>query len=593
MAKHVGKFEALMLLLFLCSCSGGGQNPGGTKDESWSSNFTGVTDLAASGISSFANQLALDTSNVNSGGQSIKSSGDIGQGLDVDFSISSLVGKDTIDFSTKTLSVEVYVPADSPASRINIHLFNGASWVEGRTAHTRKGQWSTYDVDFRDEVDLHSWYGTSDDLSDDDAVGVIKNTRMIRIMGCPGSTNDTGSAYFLIDKLSWDASGAAISYDPTKDSLCTLAQAKSLPVGGLIETEGYSDPTYMRTLVQNFDLTLWGGTWPDTEPAGDVFSPSPTVDATLVDRVALKYGFSVIRYAGTQWMTDWVKSKSYNDAKTILTNYVSAYAGAYGGKTLIWLLFNEALRYDLESVGVTGLGLKDRNQDPQTVENNYSPWASSPSDVSMIEAAFGAAKAADPTALLFFNDSVVGPKSRDAMYNLAVTMKNDGEPIDGVGMEWHLLMDQSGSFHQAGTQFPAMTFGSVSGFTDIDTDVKRYAAASLKVAFTEVDVSVYTADIDSTAAGQQLLAQRLALQAAAYKSLIHIALTNPNVVAFNFWDWTRPVSVDRLQPEPIPDRLWPSGTFRCRLSEEARLRFGPGGAARFLDDTGGAKRGRV
>ena len=45
------------------------------------------------------------------------------------------------------------------------------------------------------------------------------------------------------------------------------------------------------------------------------------------------------------------------------------------------------------------------------------------------------------------------------------------------------------------------------------------------------------ADTNSTPAGQQRLAERLQLQAEVYRSLMQIALTHSNVVAFVFQDW--------------------------------------------------------
>ena len=48
---------------------------------------------------------------------------------------------------------------------------------------------------------------------------------------------------------------------------------------------------------------------------------------------------------------------------------------------------------------------------------------------------------------------------------------------------------------------------------------------------------IWTADTDSTPAGQQRLAERLQLQAEVYRSLMQIALTHSNVVAFVFQDW--------------------------------------------------------
>ena len=77
-------------------------------------------------------------------------------------------------------------------------------------------------------------------------------------------------------------------------------------------------------------------------------------------------------------MPAWLPGKSYTETQAILENYTHALVDHYKGKTYIWILFNELLRYDLQVTPFTGLGLKDRNQTPQTWGDNYSPFSSSP-----------------------------------------------------------------------------------------------------------------------------------------------------------------------------------------------------------------------
>lgn len=59
-------------------------------------------------------------------------------------------------------------------------------------------------------------------------------------------------------------------------------------------------------------------------------------------------------------------------------------------------------------------------------------------DDSYIRKAFEFAREADPNALLFINDyNECDPVKRDRLYNLVKTLKADGVPIDGIGMQAH------------------------------------------------------------------------------------------------------------------------------------------------------------
>ncbi|MGD0006603.1 MAG: endo-1,4-beta-xylanase, partial [Anaerolineaceae bacterium] len=334
-------------------------------------------------------------------------------------------------------------------------------------------------------------------------------------------------------------SGALSAYNPALDSLRKYAEARNLPVGAFIESSGSSDPQYLRTFLEEFDI---GSTqaifWPTTEPAGDNFDAAVQVPADVfLENVAGRLGSPLIRYA-LQDIPGWLPPKSYTDAQTILENYVGAQVSYHKGKTKIWYVFNELLRSDIGYVPYTGLGLKDRNSCPQTWENNCSPFSNSPSDVSQIEAAFRVAREADPDALLFLNDYAVeiGTARAEAYYKLVVRLVHDGTPIDGVGLETHTMIDKDGKVNINGSGI-SLAFNSTDGLTGVAKDVERFKALGLKVDFSEVDVPIWTADIDSTPAGQSNLAKRVQLQAEVYRSLMHIALTHSNVVAFVFQGW--------------------------------------------------------
>ncbi len=520
--------------------------------QAWSTNFANLTDLAGAEIQEWSGngQLSIDTTNVQSGGKSIKDSGTVNDqhSLQTVFKINGLIGRDTVDLADKTLSIEMYVPSGSSQSYLSIELDDSANnaIIVRANIHTQKGQWYTYEADTNQAIALGSWqyfdWLHSPAISSTaDAINLLNHVQIIKVNGQNNSSlNAGGDTFFLIDRLGWEPSGVLPAYDPSVDSLRKYAQARNLPVGSYIESDGLSDPQYMRIFLEEFDLgSIFSIYWPATEPAGDNFDAAVQVPAdAFLENVAGRLGSPLIRYA-LQDIPGWLPAKSYTDAQTILDNYIGAQVSCHKGKTKIWYVFSELLWSGIGYTPYTGLGLKDRNQpQPQTWYNNYSPFSNSPSDVTQIESAFRVARAADPDALLFLNEYSVeiGAARADAYYNLVAKMVQDGTPIDGVGLETHLSINRDDQVIDQGSPM-VMAFNSTDGLTGVAKTVERFQALGLKVAFSEVDVSIWTADTDSTPAGQQRLAKRLQLQAGVIRSLMQIALNHSNVVAFVFQDW--------------------------------------------------------
>jgi endo-1,4-beta-xylanase len=525
--------------------------------QTWSTNFGEVHDLAASGIAPYQNSADIDTTNVNSGGKSVKVFGTIGSRgscLNVGFTLSNMAGEYSVDLSDKTLNLEMYLPTDSPIYEFIIIVFGDQGYVQVRLAHADgyKGKWHSYQVDIKQDIILKTWKAnswlTSPGLTDQEAVDVLKNAKQITILGQVLKDRRPAESYFLVDRLGWEYSGSPPVYDPSVDSLRKYAELRNLPFGGLMDPDGVSDPEFMRIFIQEFNMTLGWSKFPEMEPPDDIYTFDESWNRTpYADFMNATNKYRLIRYAigDTDWVPTWLPGKSYKDAKVILENYTHALVDHYRGKTYIWIVLNELLRYDIPyTTSYSGLGLKDRNQSPHTWYSSYSPFSNTPFDVALIEDAFRVARAADPDALLLINDASVeqmGTGKADVFYDLVAKLKKDGTPIDGVGFEGHINLGQDRNFHE---ETYRLTFDPEQGFTGIAANVERYQALGLKVAFTEVDFSFYTADIDSTPQGFALLEQRRKLQADGYRSLLHIALTHDNVVAFNVFDWADQYSRD-------------------------------------------------
>jgi endo-1,4-beta-xylanase len=560
--------------------------PTATTDpySTWSTNFANLASPAEAGITGYNleshasdEQFSIETANVNSGGKAIKDSGAMDaqhHPLITSITIRGLTGTDSLDLSEKTLAIEMFVPADSPVSSFLIALSSRdqkmfVSW----DALARQGHWYTYLVDLSMLLALDSWQYADwfhpAGFTSTDAVNLLKNVQSIQVYGnADQSIQSQMNAYFLIDQLGWTPSDPLPVFDPSVDSLRKYANARNLPIGCTFGYTESSDPQFLRLLLQqsNFLVSEQPVYWPATEPLDDNFDAfaQQSVD-TYEDNLSDRLGTPAMRYLAYDHFPDWLKTKSYEQTKTILENYVRAMVIQHKGKTKIWFLFAEELRYDVGWVPYLGLGLKDRNQSPQTWENNYSPISASPSDVTMIEDIFRVAHEADPDAWLYLLDGAndeMGQARPDAFYNLAAKLVSDGAPIKGAGLEGHLFVNPDNKIHASDLTPHALAFDPTNGLTGIAANVERFQALGLDVVFSEVDVPIYLADIDTTAAGQQKLAERLQIQADVYRSLMHITLTHSNMPAFVFFgSWADQFTGWSTDPDPVKQRYGDPGIF--------------------------------
>ena len=121
---------------------------------------------------------------------------------------------------------------------------------------------------------------------------------------------------------------------------------------------------------------------------------------------------------------------------------------------------------------------------------------------SMLAKAFRYARAADPTAKLFLNDynQEVSARKTDSLVALVKRLRAAGVPIDGVGLQMHLL-------------YNAPT-------TDIDNALMKMGSLGLLVKISELDVRVNLgADTDPKTKNYILQPTTLAQQAALYRNV--------------------------------------------------------------------------
>jgi uncharacterized protein (TIGR03437 family) len=205
------------------------------------------------------------------------------------------------------------------------------------------------------------------------------------------------------------------------------------------------------------------------------------------------------------WVNTLAASATPATMSAVLQDHITTVMAHYQGKIFAWDVVNEAVS---DTQGSTGTALKD------------SVWYNQPgiglTGTGYVEQAFRWAHAADPNALLFYNDYNI--EDSGAKFNAVYAMVKDfvarGVPINGVGIQMHL---------------PASGFPSTAGLTK---NIQQLTTLGLQVHITEMDVKIpVDANGNATPADLQTQAQ-------TYQRILTICLQNPGCTAFQTWGFT-------------------------------------------------------
>lgn len=192
------------------------------------------------------------------------------------------------------------------------------------------------------------------------------------------------------------------------------------------------------------------------------------------------------------------KGWTREQALEIMKNHITKVMTHYKGKVREWDVVNECLDDDQTTV----------RTDPNSYDlRKQSVWQLAIGD-DYIDSAFVYAHRADPDAILYLNDYGVelqGKAKSLAFYNLAVSLKEKGIPIHGVGLQCHFSV------------------GELDG-VKLNRTIKRFAEAGLKCIITELDMG-----IPSTSSAN------LEEQARLYRLITDIVLNNDNCPSMVIW----------------------------------------------------------
>lgn len=203
-----------------------------------------------------------------------------------------------------------------------------------------------------------------------------------------------------------------------------------------------------------------------------------------------------------------------------LKDHIDTVVKRYKGKIYAWDVVNEAI-----------------SDNPQEFLRN-SEWYQICGE-DFIAKAFEYAHAADPKAVLFYNDyNTERPEKRERIYKLLKKLKDANVPIDAVGLQGHWSLEEPTE-------------------QELRKAIEQYSSLGLKVQITELDVSIYPWEKDRRAkrpdesdAYTPELEQK---QIEQYKMFFRVFRENKNVLTgITFWNISDKYTW--LDTYPVPGR---------------------------------------
>lgn len=186
-------------------------------------------------------------------------------------------------------------------------------------------------------------------------------------------------------------------------------------------------------------------------------------DADAIVDFAQKHGMK-IRGHNLLWhqqTPDWLFT---DNGKTVtkevllkrLKDHITAVVSRYKGKIYAWDVVNEAIADDSSQFLRNSLWYQICGED-------------------FIPKAFEYAHAADPDAILFYNDyNEAVPHKRERIYRLIKKLSDAKVPVHAIGLQAHYSLQKPGE-------------------KDLRDAIERYASLGIKLQITELDISVHSA----------------------------------------------------------------------------------------------------
>ena len=297
------------------------------------------------------------------------------------------------------------------------------------------------------------------------------------------------------------------------------AQAGRL-IGAAVGASHLSEAAYATTAAAAFDFVTPENEmkWDATEPTQNVFTfaGGDAITAFAQQNGMKVKGHTLVWHSQLPaWVSGITDATALHDA---MINHVTQVASHYRGQVIAWDVVNEAVDDD-------GQSLRD------SIFYQYL-------GAGYIDDAFNAAHAADPGALLLYNDygaEGAGAKS-DYVYSMVKGMLARGVPINGVGLQMHTG--------------PADTSPSAA---EVAANMQRLEALGLNVVISEMDVQICTSDVDT--------------QKTRFHDIVAVCASEPLCLAVTVWgvsdkySWLNGATCATPQPLLFDDNYSPKPAY--------------------------------
>jgi endo-1,4-beta-xylanase len=307
-----------------------------------------------------------------------------------------------------------------------------------------------------------------------------------------------------------------VSLPAQQPTLRQAAAKRPLLIGAAADADEYGqankllNPDYASALAANFNMLEGENAmkWDSIHPSQNTynFGPGDHLVAFAQANQMQTRGHNLCWHNQVPaWAKTIAQTATPDAVAKLLQDHITTVVDHYKGQVFAWDVVNEAV-----SDSATGRGTDLRD----------SIWYNQPgiglTGTGYIEQAFRWAHAADPNALLFYNDySIEGPGPKfQAVYNMVKDFVARGVPIHGVGLQMHL------------------TLGGFPSTAGLAQNIQQLTALGLQVHITEMDVRL---KLDSNG---NATAADLDAQAQTYQRILTVCLQNPGCTAFQTWGFT-------------------------------------------------------
>jgi len=283
---------------------------------------------------------------------------------------------------------------------------------------------------------------------------------------------------------------------PTSEvSLRELASQRGLLFGAGVTAQQLAEESYGGLVAREFNQITADNAmkFKSLQPIRNVF------DFKVADKLVAfaQENDMVVRGHTLVWhsqLSSWVENGNFtrDEMIAILKDHVTTVVSHYRGQVAYWDVVNEAV-----------------NDGDGSLRDTVWLKAIGPEYIDM---AFQFAHEADPDAKLFYNDynnEDMGMKST-AIYNLVKGMVERGVPIDGVGLQMHLILE------------------SPPQKADVIENMTRLGDLGLEVNITELDVRMKVPASDKD----------LSDQATVYSDMMQACLSVSNCKVFTIWGFS-------------------------------------------------------